>query len=251
MEKHILIIIFIAITSFSNAQRNIEIAFKPGVSIPKLTAAGSNNPVSSGYRTLPYQDAALHVEITANKSLSIQPQLEYSIQGGKKNGVQAFKTPDITAPQFAPGAVPSFLYADYKRETRITYFILPIFIKYHFIPQKNKWRAYIAAGPFASYLLNAKNITTGYSMVYLDKEKTQPLGQAPQSFDNENHISRDFHRFNTGITGHLGLGYKIVTGSIFLEVGGNYGFVVIQKNSVNGRNRTGAAVINLGYQYEL
>lgn len=250
MKKYIFIIIFISAAGVINAQRNLEIAFKPGVSIPNLSSAGSDNPVSSGYRSQGYQDAALHAECKISRYFSIQPQLEYSIQGGRKKGMQAFVIPDETAQQFPAGQAPTYLYADYKSETKMPYFILPILVKYHLNP-KSKWDVYIAAGPFASYLLGAKNRTSGSSIIYLDENKTQPLGPQPQSFDNEENIVNDLHRFNTGITGHMGLGRKIISGSIFLEVGGNYGFIVIQKNSANGRNRTGAAVISLGYQYEL
>lgn len=250
MKKYIFIIILISTARAVGAQRNLEIAFKPGVSIPNLSSAGSHNPISSGYRSQGYQDAALHAEYKINKYFSIQPQLEYSIQGGKKKGMQAFPTPDETAQQFPHGQAPVYLYADYKSETKMPYFIVPILVKYHLNP-KSIWDLYIAAGPFASYLLGAKNRTSGSSIIYLDENKTQPLGPQPQSFNNEDNIVNDLHRFNTGITGHIGLGRKIISGCIFLEVGGNYGFIVIQKNSVNGRNRTGAAVINLGYQYDL
>ncbi|SDD03195.1 porin family protein [Niabella drilacis] len=250
MKKYILIIIVISIAGFSRAQRNIEIAFKPGVSIPSLHAAGSDNPLSSGYRSQAYQDAALHAEYKFSRSFSIQPQLEYSLQGGRKNGLQAFPVPGEMAPLFPPGEAPAYLYADYTSETKLAYFLLPVLVKYHLNPQK-KWDVYIAAGPFASYLLGAKNRTSGSSIIYPDENKTQPLDPQPRSFNNEDNIANDLHRFNTGITGHMGLGRKIISGSIFLEVGGNYGIIVIQKNSANGRNRTGAAVISLGYQYEL
>ena len=57
--------------------------------------------------------------------------------------------------------------------------------------------------------------------------------------------------FKTGISGRLGLDYKLVGGSIFLEAGGNYGLIDIQKGNVNGKNKTGAAVVDLGYQFRL
>jgi hypothetical protein len=36
---------------------------------------------------------------------------------------------------------------------------------------------------------------------------------------------------------------------VFIEGGGNYGFLTIQKDSANGKNNTGAGVVNLGYAY--
>ncbi|MCD2422129.1 PorT family protein [Niabella pedocola] len=250
MKKYIFPVIFISIASASGAQRYIEIAFKPGVSIPSLSSASSGNPLSTGYRSQPYQDAALHAEYHLRNDFSIQPQLEYCIQGGKKNGLQAFTVPGEIAAQFPPGEAPAYLYADYKSETKLAYFLLPVLLKYHLNPKK-KWDVYVAAGPFASYLLGAINKTSGSSIIYLDKDKTQPLSMESRPFDSETHIVNDLHRFNIGMSGHVGLGYKIISGCIFLEAGGNYGLILIQKNSANGRNRTGAAVVSLGYQYEL
>lgn len=37
--------------------------------------------------------------------------------------------------------------------------------------------------------------------------------------------------------------------SIFIEGGGNYGFLNIQKGSQNGTNNTGAATAVVGYRY--
>ncbi|MBZ4191644.1 porin family protein [Niabella beijingensis] len=250
MKRYTLFIVVILIVKISFAQSKIEMGFKVGLSIPNLTSGNSDNPLSSGYSSQLNGYGAIQAEFHINKHFSIQPQLEHSVQGGKKNGMQAFKIPDEMAQQFPPGAAPAYLYADYKSQSKMTYLMLPILVKYRLDLKKN-WGAYIAAGPFASYLLNAKNSTKGSSLIYLDKNKTQPLSPEPQSFDSNDNIISDLHRFNAGITGHLGLGYKIVRGSIFFEVGGNYGLIIIQKNSANGKNKTGAAVISLGYQYEL
>lgn len=234
----------------SFAQMQIDIGIKGGLSIPNLTSGNSNDPVSSGYSSRLVADAAIHAEFHIAHRFSIQPQLEYSSQGGKKNGTQAFTIPDEMLQQFPPGEAPAYLYATYKSEARMNYLMLPVLAKYHF-DLKKRWSAYVAAGPFASFLLNAKNITKGSSYIYLDNTKTQPVSSAPQSFNSKDNVISDLHRFNAGISGHVGLDYMLKKGSVFIEAGGNYGLIDIQKENANGKNKTGAAVINIGYQFIL
>ncbi|OQP63756.1 hypothetical protein A3860_22715 [Niastella vici] len=246
-------LLFVAsVPSINNsfAQTQIDIGIKGGLSIPNLTSSSSNNAISSGYSSRLDADAAIHAEFHLAKRFSIQPQLEYSSQGGKKNGTQAFTIPDEMRQQFPPGEAPAFLYATYKSEARINYLMLPVLAKYHF-DLKKRWSAYAAAGPFVSFLLNAKNITKGSSYIYLDNAQTQPVSSQPQSFDSKDNIRGDLHRFNAGICGHLGMNYMLKKGSVFIEAGGNFGLIDIQKNEANGKNKTGAAVINIGYQFIL
>lgn len=250
MKKYILLLHITISASFCFAQTSTAIGIKAGLSIPNLTSGSTANPVSNGYTSRLDGDAAIHAEFRIGKYFSIQPQLEYSSQGGKKNGMQAFTPPDELLQQFPPGEAPTYLYAEYKSIAKINYLMLPILGKYHFYQQK-KWGGYIAVGPFVSYLLNAKNITKGSSSVYLDPNKNQPVSSQVLSFDSKDNVTGDLHRFNAGISGHVGVNYTIATGSLFLEAGGNYGLFAIQKNKLNGKNKTGAAVINLGYQFNL
>lgn len=50
-------------------------------------------------------------------------------------------------------------------------------------------------------------------------------------------ITPDLHRFNTGISGHLGADMVLGNGKIFIEIGGNYGLIDMQKGSNNGKIR--------------
>lgn len=250
MKKYILLLHSTLSASFCFAQINTAIGIKAGLSIPNLTSGSSTNPVSNGYSSRLDGDAAIHAEFRLSKYFSIQPQLEYSSQGGKKNGTQAFTPPDEMLQQFPAGQAPAYLYAEYKSIAKINYLMLPVLAKYHFNFQKN-WGGYIAGGPFVSYLLNAKNITKGSGIVYLDENKTQPVSSQVLSFDSKDNVTSDLHRFNAGISGHIGVDYKVASGSVFLEAGGNYGLIDIQKNNLDGKNKTGAAVINLGYQFKL
>lgn len=227
------------------AQPKTDAGIKGGLSIPNLTAGNSDNPINTGYSSRTGAAFALYAEYHLTKQFSIQPELQYCAEGGKKNGNQAFSVPDNLASMFPPGSAPAYLYADYNSTAKFNYLILPIFAKYHFL-RKTNWDVYVSAGPFVSMLVYAKNITAGNSTIYLDAAHTQPL--APnQSFNNTEDIKDQLHKFNTGIAGHVGAGYHFGSNAVFVEGGGNYGFINIQKGNTNGKNKTGAAVIMLGY----
>jgi hypothetical protein len=230
------------------AQKQVDIGLKAGLCIPNLTSADSDNPINSGYSSRVDVDAAILVEIYLTRHFSLQPQLEYSSQGGKKSGSQAFPVPSNLEDQFPPGQAPTYLYANYRSEARLNYLLLPVLAKWRF-DLGHRLGGYIAAGPFAALLLNATNRTRGSSMIYLDPKLAQVLSPVVQSFDADNNISNDLHRVNTGISGHLGIDYRMMRSSIFIEAGGNYGFVNIQEDPANGKNQTGAAIIQLGYQF--
>lgn len=222
---------------------------KGGINIPNLTSS-NNTPVSNGFKSRLDADASIFTELSLTRRFSVQAQLEYSAQGGKKNGSQAFTVPPEYQPLFPVGQAPDFLYANYKSEAKLNYLMLPLQAKYYFYAPRH-WRAYLAAGPFVSYLLNAKNITSGASLVYLDAAQSQPIVTETQSFNNSENISSHLHRFNTGIAGNIGLSYMLGNNAFFAEAGGNFGLIDIQKDNTDGKNKTGAALFSLGYQHRL
>ena len=232
------------------AQTPVDLGVKAGISIPNLKSGSSANPINSGYSSRVGPDAAVHVEFHFTPHFSIEPQLEYCSQGGKKDGKQAFVVPAEMKPLFPPGQVPEYLHANYNSEAKFNYLMLPILAKYRYTLAK-RWGFYVAAGPFVSMVLSAKNVTSGNSSVYLDAEQTMALPTGPQSFDHTENIKDDLHKFNAGISGHIGFAYLLGPNSIFIEGGGNYGLINIQKGEENGKNNTGAASVVLGYSFRL
>ena len=81
------LLLFTCLCHYANAQFNGGI--KGGMSIPNLSSGSDNNPVSTGYSSRLGGAAALFVEYELSRKISLQTQLEYSAQGGKKNGLQA------------------------------------------------------------------------------------------------------------------------------------------------------------------
>jgi hypothetical protein len=254
MKKSTVILISITLCFQLNIQaQQLDLGMRGGLSIPNLTAgSGNQNPLNTGYSSRLGPDAGIFAELNFTKLFSIQLMLEYSSQGGKKNGFQAVTTPDqlVAAYQAQGQQAPTYLYADYNSEAKLNYLMLPILAKFGWNLKKSRIRIYVDAGPFAALLVSAHQVTSGQSAFYADATGQQPLAGGPVSFDNNENIRGDIHRFNTGIEGNIGLNYRLGTSNLFIEGGGNYGFLNIQKNAIDGKNETGAATITLGYSYQ-
>ncbi|WP_183578757.1 porin family protein [Mucilaginibacter sp. X5P1] len=226
----------------AHAQDAVAIGVRGGISIPNLTAGGSQqNPLNTGYSSRQGPDFGLFAEFKVSDLFSIQPMVEYSSQGGKKDGFQAFPNPQPP---------PTYLYATFDSQAKLNYLMVPVLAKFGWdLGKSSPWRLYVDAGPFAGFLLNAHQVTTGSSDVYADAGKTQPASNGPEPFNNTQNIKDQLNTFNFGIAGNLGIAYKVHHGSIFIEGGGNYGFLNIQKGTANGKNNTGAATASIGYAY--
>jgi hypothetical protein len=245
--------LFILTLLFCNANaQDVSVGIRGGLSIPNLSAGGSTeNPLNSGYSSRLGPDVGIFAEFKISNLFSIQPMLEYSGEGGKKDGLQAFPTPPELAPEFQPNPAPTYLYANYNSTAKLNYLMLPILAKFGWDFKSSPIRFYVDAGPFLGLLVSAKQVTTGSSDFYTDPQGTQALPGGPQSFDNTQDIKDQLHSFNVGLEGNLGFAYKLKKGSIFIEGGGNYGFLNIQKDAANGKNNTGAGTASLGYSISL
>ncbi|BAU55066.1 porin family protein [Mucilaginibacter gotjawali] len=252
MKKAIVCLVF-TFTFFSlytvDAQ-TFTLGLRGGISIPNLTAGSNNrNPLNTGYSSRLGPDFGLFGEFRLSKLFSIQPMLEYSSQGGKKNGLQAITTPDELAQMFQPGPAPAYLYANYKSEAKLNYLLIPVLAKFGWNFNKSPVRFYADAGPFAGFLLSAHQVTSGQSEFYTDPAGTQPLPGGPQSFNANTDVKSSLHTFNVGLEANIGFNYQLGQSSIFIEGGGNFGFMNIQKYAKDGKNNTGAAVATIGYSY--
>lgn len=236
----------------ANAQ-DVAIGVRGGLSIPNLTAgSGNQNPLNTGYSSREGLDAGIFAEFKISDQFSIQPMLEYSSQGGKKDGFQAFPTPVQLAPFFQPNPPPTYLYATFNSTAKLNYLMLPILAKFGWdFSKSSPFRIYIDAGPFVGLLVSAKQVTTGSSEYYVDPQGQQALPTGAQSFNNTQDIKDQLHDFNFGIEGNVGFAYKLKKSYIFIEGGGNYGFLNIQKGTANGKNNTGAGTVALGYSFWL
>ena len=255
MKKHCYLFLFACVLFARGITQDQKayIGLKAGISIPNLTANGSEqNPLNSGYSSRLGPDFAIFIEKEISTRFSLMPTLEYSAQGGKKNGLQAFATPVEYAALFPPGQAPPYLYANFNSEAEMNYLMLIALAKFNWpLGSKSRFSVYVDAGPFGALLLSAHQVTSGTSEVYADEQGQQPISPGPQSFDNTENIKSDLHKGNFGISGDIGAALNLKKGKIFLEGGGNYGFLNIQKGSENGKNQVGAATVRVGYAHNL
>ena len=245
---NLLVFVTVVLISVNTYAQKVALGIRGGISIPNLTAGGSeSNPLNTGYSSRLGPDFGIFAEYKVSKVFSIQPMLEYSSQGGKKDGLQAFPTPAEFAAMYPSGQAPTYLYANYKSEAKLNYLLLPVLAKFGWnFNHHSLLRIYVDAGPYAGLLLSAKQVTKGSSLIYADSGGQQPLTQDPESFDNTDNIKSQLHKGNFGFEGNLGLGCRFSNNNIFIEGGGNYGLLNIQKGTANGKNNTGAATASVG-----
>ena len=236
--------------SFITHAQDFTIGARCGISIPNLTAGGNQTPLNTGYSSRLGPDAAVFAEFKYSTLFSIEPMIEYSSQGGKKDGMQAFTTPDAITAMYPPGQAPKYLYADYKSEAVMNYLMIPILAKFNWNINKSPWRVYVDAGPFAGFLLSAKQITSGESQFYTSLSQLEVIPGGQHSFNNTQDIKDQLYTFNIGVEGNIGVNYHFGHSNIFIEGGGNYGFLNIQKGTQNGKNNIGAATSAIGYSYQ-
>lgn len=236
---------------FSASAQNFALGVRGGISIPNLSAGGSNvNPLNTGYSSRLGPDAGLFAEFKFSDLFSIQPMVEYSSQGGKKDGFQAYPTPAQAAQAFPPGEAPTYLYANFNSVAKLNYLMIPVLAKFGWdFDKKSPWRIYADAGPFVGFLLSAHQVTSGESESYIDPNKQTALPGGPSSFNNDQNIKDQLHTTNFGVEANVGLNYKFGLSSVFIEGGFNYGFLNIQQGTANGKNNTGAGTVSLGYSY--
>jgi len=257
--KYILpIVTFFVFSFFDTSAQTTSIGVRGGMSIPNLTGGSSaDNPLNSGFKSRVGGDAAVFVDFGITPTFSIRPMIQFSQQGGKKDGFQAFPTPAEMAPLFAQMQmpVPTYLYATFKNTAKFNYLLIPVLANFGWnVTSQSPVRLYVNAGPFAGFLLSAHQVTSGQSDVFADdKGQVQlPIPGGKQSFDAKTDIKDDLHTFNAGAEANVGVGYKLgKSGNLFIEGGFNYGFIKIQKGEANGKNNTGAGTVALGYAHQL
>jgi hypothetical protein len=259
--KHQIFIIFnlsvfiLFISGFYSYAQNVSIGIRGGIGVPNLSLGDEADPLNTGYKSRFVPDAAVFAEFKLSDWFSIQPMLEYAAQGGKKTGLQAISTPDEVTASYAQNGLtaPKYLYANFTSEAKINYLMLPVLAKFSCnLGDSSPFRLYVDGGPFVGILLNANEITSGSGYLYTDKQGKKQLPDAGiQSFNTTQDIRYRTNITNIGAEGNIGIAYKLHRSSLFIEGGGNYGFLNIDKGADNGNNHTGAATASIGYAYWL
>ena len=289
MKKFLINTSFIILTTCGLYAQDVKFGFRGGVNLPSIMAGGKSTPVSEGYKSRTAAGWGLFTELQLNPMVSLRLGVEYSGMGGKKDGMQAMPTMrlitemgnsigmGITEQQlFALGALmelmPQYYYADIKNTAKFDYLMIPLMAQFGWDLGQSPWRVYVNAGPFVSFLLSGKQVSKGVSKLYSDASGATSLwdifpneykgfvaGEFPAientlggetSFGTTS-ITGELKSANFGVTGNAGIRYQCNRNYFFLELGGNYGFLSVQDDDVNGSNRIGAASVMLGYAFSL
>jgi hypothetical protein len=238
-------------TASSGISQNIKLGIKGGLSLPNLSSSGGSD-VSKGYKTISGPDFGLVVDYAVAQKFSIETGIEFSTQGGQKSGLQTIPASPELAQYFPPGSNVQFLYANFTSTVRLQYLLLPVLIKYTMdLDDAGHWKLYLDGGVFGGLLITANASAAGTSKVYYDKEETNPVSSVAVQFDSTGNIKNQLHKTNFGIQGNIGGLYHLKSISYFIEAGGNYGFINLQKDNRNGINYTGALIFRIGVLYDL
>jgi Outer membrane protein beta-barrel domain len=228
-------------SSHLNGDSKYTIGILGGLNIPRLSG-GNGNELSRDYTSRSGEAFGLTSSMDLGSDLDLRVDLLYSSEGGKRNGVQAFDASSIN-PLVPAG---TYFYATFNNESILNYLEIPVMLKYQ-IPLNKSHKFFVDFGPYVGFLLNAKQKTSGSSIIYADREKTQMVVTDAQSFDANTDITNDINPINFGLTGGGGFSQRVNAGEIFLDFRGAYGLLVIQKEKKNGSSHNGNLLIDLGY----
>lgn len=224
--------------SAAAAAGDLRIGLRGGLSIPNIQ--GSDTDIfTRGFTSRRGPSFGVFVERALAADWSLVLEFNYTSQGGKRNGMQV-----ITE---VPPGLPTdlYLFADFNNETILDYLELPVLARLSFGRGR---RFFLNAGPYAGYLVRARAVTGGSSLIYLDESGTQPVVPSPVSFDADTDVLDSLKRWNLGLTGGAGLSMPAGHGEIIIEGRFQLGLAVLQKDvATSGKSRTGAFVVALGY----
>jgi len=163
-------------------------------------------------------------EFRLAENFSLQPMIEYSAQGSKDGAFVSSNNYNS-----------SQLNNDVKFG-ELNYLMIPILAKISFgFGSKSPVRFYTSFGPYAGYLLSADQIL-------LDHDGQKVDGSS------EN-VKSQLRSIDVGLEANLGISYYFNLSSIFIQGGGSYGALKIQKDAANGSNYAGAAAVTIGYTF--
>lgn len=223
---------------------DVSIGGHVGLSIPNIRA-GSTDVLSQDFASRRGLFFGIFVETRIAPRLSLVVDVNYTSQGGKRDGVQPI-TMDIGLPPLPDG---SYYYADYHNETILDYVEVPVQLRLRF---GGGHRFFANAGPYVGFLVRARAVTSGSSLIYLDRGMTQPVTPSPVPFDAETDVSDSLKGTNFGITAGGGFMHRAGPGDLVVEAHFQVGLTTIQKDvATSGSNKTGAVVVSIGYAFPI
>lgn len=232
-------------------EREVHIGVKAGLSLPNLVG-GSDQEITKDYKSRFTANFGGFVDIQLKKNTSLQIEVDYAPQGGKRNGIQPVTQPIPGLPVLPAG---SYYFANFKNTAKLDYIEVPVMLKYRARKEKAVGY-YVNGGPYMGFLMKATTVTSGTSPLYLNNAGTVPVLIGPGTpfpaipFDAKTDVTDDLNRFNFGVTGGGGITFKHGKNYAFIDGRVAYGLTTLQKDTVNdGKSRTGNVVFSFGYAF--
>jgi hypothetical protein len=260
-KRHILLVLLIAFFSTTNYAQSTKYGIRLGVGLPSLQSI-DNNIYSKDYKSVAGFDGGLFADFGITERFSIKAELAYARKGGERNGIQ----PILSAllPAELTGSLPpgTTLWADFDNKAVFSYIEIPVLAKYEW-GLGETWGIFVNGGPYVSFILDPKQVTSGESTIYLDEAGTMPLmipipptfqefvQLPPADFTATTDINKDLASMDFGAILGVGVTAEISENSeLLFEVRGSYGFIPLQNDKdLYGSVHMGSVLFSLGYAY--
>ncbi len=218
-KKIQLAVVALLISGSSLYAQKITIGIKGIGNISYLGSGKANNTSTFGSSTILSAGGGAYAEYHLSKLFSVSAGAEYASQWGIKETI-------VSDP------INNFRNS-YLSEIKLNYITVPVLARVNWKSNKRSPIKYYAAlGPFAGYLMSAKNGLTQL--------------QAPTPAANT------VNKVNAGLQGLVGVSYSLdKKNAVFIEGGGNYGILPIQNGYSRSQKYTGSYIVSIGYAYTL
>lgn len=234
---------------------------KAGLSIPSLQAGESKNIWNKNYQSIVRPYFSVFLEHQLNRNFSVQVEFAYAAQGGTRKDIQPFGVPEEYVELFKAAfeTKNDYVFANLESTSHIDFIQVPIMLKYNQpIAMKKRLSVYALVGPYVGYMVSAKQIVKSKQLrVFTTEDESSEIaenlvhGFFGASIDTVINSYPELHKFNMGIQGGVGFEYHFKNSKVFIEGGGNYGMLYLQKGDDHGKNTIGAGTVLLGYALKL
>jgi|WetSurMetagenome_2_1015567.scaffolds.fasta_scaffold01624_6 hypothetical protein len=265
LKLAMVVMLICGLVSVQAQQAKFYAGGKAGFGIPSLAVGSGVTPLSEDYAFRLTYYGGFVFEVQSDNWLGFRTEVNYSSEGGERSGMQAIPLSNQLKQLWGMLSVKgvkhdNYMYADLQKKAYYTYVEVPLLAKCTF-GSGSRFNFYLTTGPFIGFLVKARQVTKGFNSIYIDKFGDNPvdkylegegmsvLGQ--QSFNNVSNITGSLNRINAGWQSSLGFEILLKSGKIFVDIGGSYGFVPVQKDRSNGTNTTDNGIVTIGYAHRL
>ena len=230
---------------FTEAQTPIRL--RSGISLSNLEA-DMKDKWHYDYRNRLYGGIATSIHLF--DFFYLQPELNYMPQGAWQTGVQLI--PEYICKEKGLPIKPT-LYTGYNNSIKLDYVEASVLFK---VEYGNRFKYFVAIGPYISILVGARQTVSGNGVVYLDEKGTIPFVSGNStlhvSFNDAYKVRSDYKTINFGVEGGWGVAYDIGSGIILAECRNIMGINNIQKDQNRyGKKQTNSLSFGIGYTFKI